>query len=84
MPRPTIQNYDCPYHIILTNVKLKAELGKRRTVISAIGGTIRRASGGNRGGPGGAPWPGEQASKPPVTLFLAGYEHDTTRDSPLP
>jgi hypothetical protein len=23
MPRRTIQNYDCPYHIILTNVKLK-------------------------------------------------------------
>ncbi len=25
MPRRTIENYDCPYHIILTNVKTKPQ-----------------------------------------------------------
>ncbi len=39
MPRPTMQNYDCPYHIILTNVKMKAELVDQDQVLRDLGET---------------------------------------------
>ena len=85
-PRRTIQNYDCPYHIILTNVKLKPRAIRSRADTPGPWPACHsalRTYGGRRGWRGNGPVASHRKGRA-TELRSAGHEYHPAGNSSQP